>query len=145
MSILSDIAGKIKERVDAETAARGVAFAGLQTAHDSSMVTFKSEHDASVDDNIAQISDNVDLISATAEEYTAELQAAADAVRSNVAAGIDSITETVADMNAKGTAIQSSINTNTGLFNDALAAHVAALGDSDDFGAGFEEGSEEAS
>ena len=70
------------------------------------------------------------------------LQAAADAVRSNVAAGIDSITETVADMNTKGAAIQSSINTNTGLFNDALAAHVAALGDSDDFGAGFEEGAE---
>ena len=34
MSILSDIAGKIKERVDAETAARGTAFAALQSAHD---------------------------------------------------------------------------------------------------------------
>ena len=142
MSILSDIAGKIKERVDAETAARGVAFAGLQTAHDASMVTFKSEHDASIVANQEQISSNDGEIAATAEEYTAELQEVADAVRSNVAAGIDSITETVADMNAKGTAIQSSINTNTGLFNDALAAHVAALGDSDDFGAGFEEGAE---
>ena len=142
MSILSDIAGKIKERVDAETAARGVAFAGLQTAHDSSMVTFSAQSDASVAANIAQISDNDGTIAATAEEYTAELQEVADAVRSNVAAGIDSITETVADMNTKGTAIQSSINTNTGLFNDALAAHVAALGDSDDFGAGFEEGAE---
>ena len=142
MSILSDIAGKIKERVDAETAARGVAFAGLQTAHDSSMVTFSAQSEASVAANIAQISDNDGVIAATAEEYTAELQEVADAVRSNVAAGIDSITETVADMNAKGTAIQSSINTNTGLFNDALAAHVAALGDSDDFGAGFEEGAE---
>ena len=139
MSILSDIAGKIKERVDAETAARGVAFAGLQTAHDSSMVTFKSEHDASVVANQEQISDNGTAISATAQGYDTALQAA-DAVRSNVAAGIDSITETVADMNAKGTAIQSSINTNTGLFNDALAAHVAALGDSDDFSDGFGEG-----
>ena len=140
MSILSDIAGKIKERVDAETAARGVAFAGLQTAHDSSMVTFSAQSDASVAANIAQISDNDGTIAATAEEYTAELQEVADAVRSNVAAGIDSITETVADMNTKGTAIQSSINTNTGLFNDALAAHVAALGNDDDFSAGFEEG-----
>ena len=106
------------------------------------MVTFIAESEESVAANITQISENGTTISATAQEYDTELQAAADAVRSNVAAGIDSITETVADMNAKGTAIQSSINTNTGLFNDALAAHVAALGDSDDFGAGFEEGAE---
>jgi len=140
MSILSDIAGKIKERVDAETAARGAAFAALQAAHDASIVTFDAAVEAAKNSSVADVASNTTAFNTAEAAADAELAAAAAAVRSNVEAGIDSITEAVSDMNTKGDAIQASINSNTTAFNDALAAHEANLGDDSEFAAGFAEG-----
>ena len=140
MSILSDIAGKIKERVDAETAAREAAFAGLQAAHDASIAEFDEAVQTSVNASISDVAANTTAFNNAEAAADAELAAAAAAVRSNVEAGIDSITEAVSDMNTKGAAIQASIESNTTAFNDALAAHVANLGDDTDFATGFAEG-----
>ena len=141
MSILSDIAGKIKERVDAETAARGTAFAALQSAHDASISTF----DAAVLSSETTIKGMITAQTNTFNNYVTDdldnhIQPALDFVKSNVGVGVDSISEAVTEMNTKGAAIQSSINSNTTEFNDALAAHAAALGDDTDFSTGFAEG-----
>ena len=130
---LGQIATYIKGAIDSETAKRGEEITSLSADHAAAIAKFDAEVASKSDDLKDALKSNTEDFDTDLAAKQAQLAAQVASVKSNAEGDIDSLTEAVTDMNAKGDAIAKSTASNQAEFDESLKSYVDGLGDLDAF------------
>ena len=130
---LGQIATYIKGAIDSETAKRGEEITSLSADHAAAIEKFDAEVASKSDDLKDALKSNTDDFDTDLAAKQAQLAAQVASVKSNAEGDINSLTEAVTDMNAKGDAIAKSTASNQAEFDESLKSYVDGLGDLDAF------------
>ena len=130
---LGQIATYIKGAIDSETEKRGEAITELSADHAAALTKFDAEVASKSDDLKDALKSNTEDFDADLAAKQAQLAAQVASVKSNAEGDIDSLTEAVTDMNAKGDEISKATAENQDEFDASLKTYVDGLGDLDAF------------
>ena len=130
---LGQIATYIKGAIDSETAKRGEEITSLSADHAAAIEKFDAEVASKSDDLKDALKSNTEDFDTDLAAKQAQLAAQVASVKSNAEGDINSLTEAVPDMNAKGDAIAKSTASNQAEFDESLKSYVDGLGDLDAF------------
>lgn len=126
---LGQIATYIKGAINSETAKRGEAITELSADHAAALTKFDAEVASKSDDLKDALKSNTEDFDTDLAAKQAQLAAQVASVKSNAEGDIDSLTEAVTDMNAKGDAIAKATSDNQDEFDASLKSYVEGLGD----------------